>query len=155
MGSRYEASKHRGDGVEASRTPPSRLRSSAPHDGVSNLDLQRHLKGAVAGDPEHVQQVAAGLGDGQHVAGSSARIHSDAAAARLAQAAEAHAFTIGNDIVLAADAPRPGTLAGDALLAHELAHVEQQSIGGGSPQVVTRSTAPSSSSTSISRASTP
>jgi hypothetical protein len=96
--------------------------------------MQRHIKAAVGGDAEQAQLVAAELGEGSSVAGSAARVHTDATAARLAAAADAHAFTIGNDIVLAGDAPQPGTLAGDALLAHELAHVQQQSIGGGGPE---------------------
>ncbi|HEX7895613.1 MAG TPA: DUF4157 domain-containing protein, partial [Terriglobales bacterium] len=40
-------------------------------------------------------------------------------------------FTIGNDVAFASNEYRPGTLVGDALIAHELAHVVQQS--GGTP----------------------
>jgi hypothetical protein len=54
------------------------------------------------------------------------RIHDDAAAAREARRLGATAFTLGTDIGFASGRYRPGTLAGDALLAHELAHVEQQ-----------------------------
>lgn len=42
----------------------------------------------------------------------------------------ARALTVGNRIALRADAWAPGTLEGDALLAHELAHVAQQRGGG-------------------------
>ena len=134
MGTRHDHAKARSDGRLPSRAAERGPRPRDADSGVSNLDIQRHLKGAIAGDSEHAQAVAGELGDGQSVGGSHARVHTDASAARLADAAEAHAFTIGNDIVLAADAPRPGTLAGDALLAHELAHVEQQAIGGGGPE---------------------
>ena len=41
----------------------------------------------------------------------------------------ARAFTVGSDIVIGAGEPGPGTLHGDALLAHELAHAAQQSSG--------------------------
>lgn len=56
------------------------------------------------------------------------RIHTDTAAAGVASDARASAFTIGKDVGFAAGRWRPGTLAGDALLAHELAHTAQ---GGG------------------------
>lgn len=42
-----------------------------------------------------------------------------------------HAFTVGSDIAFARGAHRPGTLTGDALIAHELAHVVQQASAGG------------------------
>lgn len=54
------------------------------------------------------------------------RLHSDSDAAAAAADVEAEAFTTGDDIVLSANAPRPGTPEGDHLLAHELAHVVQQ-----------------------------
>jgi len=54
------------------------------------------------------------------------RVHTGAEAAVSARAQDAVAFAHGSDIVLGHDAPTPGTLAGDALLAHELAHVAQQ-----------------------------
>ncbi len=60
---------------------------------------------------------------------SSVRIHTDAAATRLNAELGARAFTIGNDIAFAAGQYRPGTLPGDALIAHELAHTLQQSAG--------------------------
>ncbi|MFT3700130.1 MAG: DUF4157 domain-containing protein [Kofleriaceae bacterium] len=54
------------------------------------------------------------------------RIHTSAAASALAKQAGALAYTIGSDIVYSESAPRPGTIQGDALLAHELAHTRQQ-----------------------------
>ena len=44
----------------------------------------------------------------------------------LARSLEARAFTVGTHIAFASGEIRPGTLGGDALLAHELAHVIQQ-----------------------------
>jgi hypothetical protein len=61
---------------------------------------------------------------------SRVRVHHDAGAARLSTSLNARAFTIGSDIAFGAGEYRPGTLIGDAILAHELAHVVQQ--GGGS-----------------------
>lgn len=58
------------------------------------------------------------------------RVHDDAAAARLAWTHRAQAVTQGADVMFAAGRYAPGTAAGDGLLAHELAHVVQQSQGG-------------------------
>jgi len=57
---------------------------------------------------------------------SQVRIHADADAAAAASQLNARAFTIGNDIAFAGGEYAPGTILGDALLAHELAHVAQQ-----------------------------
>lgn len=57
---------------------------------------------------------------------SRVRLHTDPAAASLSAQLNAHAFTIGNDVAFAPGEYQPGTVLGDALLAHELAHVVQQ-----------------------------
>lgn len=59
------------------------------------------------------------------------RIHTGDDAAQLARAVSAQAFTVGSDIFFGQDAYRPGTPDGDALVAHEVAHVVQQR---GAPQ---------------------
>lgn len=56
-------------------------------------------------------------------------LHTDAAAGRLASSLDARAFTVGRHVAFAAGEYRPCTPAGDALIAHELAHVVQQSGG--------------------------
>jgi hypothetical protein len=58
---------------------------------------------------------------------SRVRIHADARAAQSAQAVNAQAYTIGNDLVFGAGRFAPTSLAGRRLIAHELAHVAQQS----------------------------
>lgn len=55
------------------------------------------------------------------------RIHDDAIAAASARAINAHAYTVGTDVVFDQGKYRPGTIDGRRLLAHELAHVVQQS----------------------------
>ena len=55
------------------------------------------------------------------------RVHSDAGSARLNDRLQSHAFTVGRDIFLGAGAFSPQTARGQALLAHETAHVVQQS----------------------------
>jgi hypothetical protein len=55
------------------------------------------------------------------------RLHSDAQAAQSARAIQAHAYTVGNHIVLGRQDFDPATPAGAGLLAHELTHVVQVS----------------------------
>lgn len=57
---------------------------------------------------------------------SRVRIHTDKKAAQSAQAVNALAYTVGNDIAFGAGQYSPRTRAGKKLLAHELAHVVQQ-----------------------------
>ena len=60
---------------------------------------------------------------------SSVRLHTDDAAARSAQALRANAYTVGRDILFDAGRFALGTEGGRRLMAHELAHVVQQSEG--------------------------
>ena len=62
---------------------------------------------------------------------SGVRVHTGQAAAQSARRVGARAFTVGADIVLAAD--DASSQASKLLLAHELAHVAQQRRGGGAP----------------------
>ncbi|MFD8086969.1 DUF4157 domain-containing protein [Kitasatospora sp. NPDC059722] len=61
---------------------------------------------------------------------SQVRVHADAAAGASARAVGARAYTVGQDIVFGAGRYAPGTAEGRRLLAHELAHVVQQSTAG-------------------------
>ncbi len=54
------------------------------------------------------------------------RVHTDNVAAAAARAVSARAFTVGRDIVFAANEYSPATAEGRHLLAHELTHVAQQ-----------------------------
>ncbi|MEZ4771299.1 MAG: DUF4157 domain-containing protein [Caldilineales bacterium] len=86
------------------------------------------------------QAISRRLGSGQPLAGSSrtrmesafgadfsgVRIHTDATAAALSRNLNARAFTVGQQVAFGRGEYRPGTPVGDALLAHELAHVMQQ-----------------------------
>jgi Domain of unknown function (DUF4157)/Bacterial toxin 44 len=64
---------------------------------------------------------------------SQVRVHTDAKAAESAQAVNALAYTVGQDIVFGADKYAPQTKAGRHLLSHELTHVVQQDVNGGTP----------------------
>ncbi len=63
---------------------------------------------------------------------SQVRVHTGSRAAESAQAVNASAYTLGRDVVFAAAQYQPETTAGRRVLAHEMAHVIQQSRGGGS-----------------------
>lgn len=57
---------------------------------------------------------------------SKVRVHADAKAAESAQAVNAHAYTIGHDVVFGTGQYPPQTSEGQRLVAHELTHVVQQ-----------------------------
>ncbi|MFL6260724.1 MAG: DUF4157 domain-containing protein [Thermoanaerobaculia bacterium] len=94
----------------------------------AQLGEGRPLESAVRGRME--QALGTPLGD--------VRLHTDPAAARLARSQDAPAFAVGRHVAFDQGEYRPGTPAGDALLAHELAHVAQQegaereAVGSGS-----------------------
>jgi hypothetical protein len=58
---------------------------------------------------------------------SSVRVHTNTRAAESARAVNAHAYTVGNNIVFGSGMYSPATERGAGLLAHELTHVAQQS----------------------------
>ena len=65
---------------------------------------------------------------------SSVRVHSGPAAAQSARDVNAHAYTVGHNVAFDLGRFAPATAEGKKLLAHELAHVTQQS---GRPRVAT------------------
>lgn len=107
--------------------------------GVGRM-LFKHKDGQEAGADDDPQTVRAGLGSGHPLEGgvrqrmqsafgadfSGVRVHSDFAAQEASDRLNARAFTIGNDIAFGPSEYQPGTPVGDALIAHELAHVVQQ-----------------------------
>lgn len=58
---------------------------------------------------------------------SDVQVHTDNNASKLSQEMNARAFTVGKHIAFKSGEHRPGTITGDSLMAHELAHVMQQS----------------------------
>jgi hypothetical protein len=92
---------------------------------------------AATGDPLAVRRrlgrgqplsgpVAARMGEALGDGFSDVQVHTDVGAGRIAGGFDARAFTVGSHIAFAPGEFRPGTLEGDALIAHELAHVAQQ-----------------------------
>jgi hypothetical protein len=67
---------------------------------------------------------------------SRVRVHTDGRAAAVSANLNARAFTVGSDIAFATGEYRPGNMVGEALIAHELAHVVQQEGATGSNSVL-------------------
>ena len=71
---------------------------------------------------------------------SRVRVHADREAAASAGAIHAHAYTQGEHVVFAGGRYAPATSEGQKLVAHELAHVVQQSAGRVASRAPTTST---------------
>lgn len=65
---------------------------------------------------------------------SRVRVHSDAGAAESARSVNAHAYTVGRDVVFGPGHYAPHSSEGRGLIAHELTHVVQQTSGRASLQ---------------------
>ncbi|MBL8972229.1 MAG: DUF4157 domain-containing protein, partial [Myxococcales bacterium] len=66
------------------------------------------------------------------------RVHSDAQADALSRSLQAEAFTSGRDLYFRSGAYDPSSRRGQALLAHELTHVQQQRATGAAVQCLLR-----------------
>ena len=60
---------------------------------------------------------------------SDVRVHNDSQAHESAQSVNAHAYTVGSNVVFQRDKYDPGSAEGKTMLAHELTHVVQQRSG--------------------------
>jgi len=107
-------------GGDRSVVDPGRLSGGHPLEPETRAVMERHL--------------ARGFGQ--------VRVHRDVPAARSAEAMGALSYTVGRDIVFAAGQYAPGTATGDRLIAHELAHVVQQSDPTGPGRRVQRQPTP-------------
>jgi Domain of unknown function (DUF4157) len=123
--------------------------SSPTHSTVERAPLQIQRFAGQATDeadsaPASVDRVLAGSGrplqaelreDMEHRFGhdfSHVRVHSNTAAEQSARDVNAHAYTVGHNIVFGAGQFAPETHSGQRLLAHELTHVVQQAQSPGS-----------------------
>jgi Domain of unknown function (DUF4157) len=108
---------------------------------VSSLFFKENTGGAT--NTQSPQAVMQSLGKGSSIESSTkskmegafgesfsnVEVHTDSNAAQLSKDMNARAFTVGNHIAFAGGEHQPGTIEGDALMAHELAHTIQQSGG--------------------------
>ncbi|MUN61964.1 DUF4157 domain-containing protein [Kocuria sediminis] len=60
---------------------------------------------------------------------SDVRVHTDDSASRSAASVNAHAYTVGSNVVFQRDKYDPSSTSGRTMLAHELTHVVQQRSG--------------------------
>jgi hypothetical protein len=109
--------------------------------GIGNMLFKENAGGATA--TQTPQAIVQSLGTGNSIEGgtrskmesafgtsfSDVQIHTDSHAAELSRDMNARAFTVGNHIAFAGNEYQPGTLTGEALMAHELAHTIQQDNG--------------------------
>lgn len=112
--------------------------------GVGSLFFKARPGGAKEPDDPHAVQAQLGHGrtldSGVRVRMESAfgtsfshvRLHNDSHAAGLSSNLNARAFTVGEHVAFGAGEYQPGSPLGDALIAHELAHVVQQRGAGAS-----------------------
>lgn len=128
-----------------SRLPPPSDEDTARRAGAAAAPQTKPLGEARASGPPDAPTVQRSLGSGRPLDSgvrariepafgrsfADVRVHTDAVAARLATSLTARAFTVGSDVGFGAGQYRPSTLAGDLLIAHELAHVVQQEGGRG------------------------
>ncbi|KQW48309.1 hypothetical protein ASC77_05980 [Nocardioides sp. Root1257] len=88
-----------------------RLTSRLGRGGALDAGVRRRMEGAFGSSFAHVN------------------VHTDGEADALSRQMSATAFTVGNDMFFSQGAYRPGDESGERLIAHELAHVEQQGAG--------------------------
>ena len=108
---------------------------------ANTMEILRRRRGA--GQPLS-EQIATPMGNELGVDLSDVRVHNDAEAHAVSQSLQARAFTHGTDIYFGQGAFSPGSATGQRVLAHELAHVAQQTdlSATGSSAVVGRADDP-------------
>ncbi len=89
-------------------TDPAAIRNQLGHGRPLDSDVRARMETAFGTSFSHV------------------RLHNDSHAAGLSSNLNARAFTVGEHVAFGAGEYQPGTMLGDALIAHELAHVVQQ-----------------------------
>jgi hypothetical protein len=94
--------------------------------GTVHPDVERTIAAQKGRGSSLPQQLGVRIADGLGGAVDDVRIHTDATADALARSVSARAFATGTDIFFAKGEYRPGTPSGDQLIAHEVAHTEQQ-----------------------------
>lgn len=114
--------------------------SDGKNRGVKRSQIQAKSKDGKYKTTDDPIQIQEELGEGQPLSTeirsrmeplfgmslSHVRTHTDSVAANLSNRVSAHAFTVGKHVAFGDNEYNPGTPLGDALIAHELAHVVQQ-----------------------------
>jgi len=112
--------KKKGDAQAVQREPASPTTALGLYDTSAVSLVSRRVGHRLDDDVRHMRESRFGCDFSQ------VRIHDDTDANAAAASVDAKAFTVGSHVVFAAGQPSPSTLGGRRLLAHELAHVVQQ-----------------------------
>ena len=102
------------------------LEEGGPAAAATTPATGAHAKAALGDGAALDARLAGAVGDAYGTSLDHVRVHTGDAAAQLARAHDAPAVAFGSDLAFAPGAYNPGTPEGDAMIAHELAHVVQQ-----------------------------
>jgi hypothetical protein len=94
--------------------------------GVAHPAIESAIAAARGGGTPLDGSVAASFGGSLGHSVADVRVHTDSTAAALTRAVSARAFATGTDIFFAPGEYNPGTSSGRELIAHEVAHTDQQ-----------------------------
>ncbi len=114
-----------GHSFSQASTYPAQSNSEAPVIGPPDHQSERQADAQAAAVAKITETPSSGRANFSNV-----RIHTDSRAADSAHAVGARAYTVGNHIVFGVGEYAPQTSDGMTLLAHELAHVQQQAVSG-------------------------
>jgi hypothetical protein len=116
--------------------PTVRRAGTVPHDELGGTDVAPDIAATLSrrrgqGTPLPTN-VAGSMGAAYGMDFSPVRVHNDREADTISRSLQASAFTYGTDIYFSGGTYQPTSQGGQHLLAHELAHVVQQSTGADS-----------------------
>jgi hypothetical protein len=94
--------------------------------GVAHPAIETAIAAARGGGSPLEGGLATSFGNSLGHSVADVRVHTDSTAAALTRAVSARAFATGTDIFFAPGEYNPGTPGGRELIAHELAHTDQQ-----------------------------
>jgi hypothetical protein len=94
--------------------------------GVAHPAIESAIAASRGGGNPLDGQLASQFGDSLGHSVADVRVHTDSTAAALTRAVSARAFATGTDIFFAPGEYQPGTPSGQQLIAHEVAHTDQQ-----------------------------
>ncbi len=126
--------------TDDAKSPASESETASAMPDESAPDVMLKSRDEITRSVDHPEALQADLGEGRSLDSevqsrmgsafgqsfSEVRLHTDPIAAKLAGDLNARAFAVGTHVAFAPGEYQPGTLIGDALIAHELAHVVQQ-----------------------------
>ncbi len=120
---------HDHDPVHRSHQPSGETPEVGFAGGELSPDLSARIEGARGSGSALPAGVRSRLETGFGASLASVRVHHGEESARLNRSVSARAFTTGNDIFFGAGEFRPATPDGERVLAHEIAHTQQQGSG--------------------------